>query len=126
MDPFVVCCCAIVKLPMDFVLRMVVASQLMLIKKRVIPEEYIKVVLWPGAAYKQAKLTFECEVGMRTKNCKKTPRWLPNWPTLISSNDPRKVDEAMNAEFKDRKVQIVVRTKKPNWVPTKTPNTTSD
>mmetsp|Transcript_10179 Transcript_10179/g.21216 ORF Transcript_10179/g.21216 Transcript_10179/m.21216 type:complete len:277 (-) Transcript_10179:321-1151(-) len=85
----------------------VVASQLLVIKKRALPEEYVKVVLWPGAAYKQASLTFECQIGWRTKKCKKNPRWLPNWETLISSNDPRKVDEAINNEFKDRKVQLV-------------------
>lgn len=85
----------------------VVASQLLNIKKTAIPEEYIKAVLWPGAAYKQSKLKFECEIGWRTKKCKKNARWLPNWATLISSNDPRKVDEAMNFEFKDRKVQLV-------------------
>eukprot|EP00242_Pyramimonas_sp_CCMP2087_P003348 CAMPEP_0198232140 /NCGR_PEP_ID=MMETSP1445-20131203/115572_1 /TAXON_ID=36898 /ORGANISM="Pyramimonas sp., Strain CCMP2087" /LENGTH=299 /DNA_ID=CAMNT_0043912791 /DNA_START=59 /DNA_END=959 /DNA_ORIENTATION=+ len=85
----------------------VVASQLLQIKKPKLPEEYIKMALWPGAAFTQIKSMSECAIGWRTRHCARKTRWLPNWENLIRGNDPRRVEEAMDYEFKDRKVQLV-------------------
>mmetsp|Transcript_33681 Transcript_33681/g.63425 ORF Transcript_33681/g.63425 Transcript_33681/m.63425 type:complete len:207 (-) Transcript_33681:344-964(-) len=83
----------------------VVVSQLMI--SQAIGDDYLRAVLWPGAAVKQAKRTFECQLGMRTHGCKKKPKYLPSWKNLIQTNNPTKVDEMMSVEFKERKVQLV-------------------
>eukprot|EP00854_Cymbomonas_tetramitiformis_P018048 gene18048-21496_t len=71
-----------------------------------IPEAYFKNALYPGAFTRHAQKKVECLTGYRTsKLCKQIAKseWFPNWNTVVKHQDPKRLDQILTEEFREKK-----------------------